>query len=227
MKTTGKLLGFTGLAVLGLWAVSGSAEANTLALSCQVMTPDPNAASTSCPASAPTYLVPGQYTYDQSFSNPEASGAIIGSNIYGGPMYGNLGAAGFVDDYFFQITPAQADVVSATISLGDLFSVDTLFARIYSLDANPGGLVSTGVPNGPVLYGTMNTSGPVSLVQINPVMLTAGSYVLEISGVANGTLGGSYTGTLNFGSPVPLPAGLPLLLTGIATLAGFARRRLG
>jgi hypothetical protein len=64
-------------------------------------------------------------------------------------------------------------------------------------------------------------------VQINPVMLTAGSYVLEISGVANGTLGGSYTGTLNFGSPVPLPAGLPLLLTGIATLAGFARRRLG
>jgi hypothetical protein len=220
-----KVVGGTCIAVLGFAAAPSSAKADTLALSCQVMLPDPNTESRACPGAAPTYPVPGQYTYDRTFTNPEGSGAITGSDIYGGSSYGNLGASGFIDDYFFQITSAQADVVSATISLGDLFSVENLFARIYSLDANPGGLVSSGVPSGPVFYGTMNTTGSVSIVQINPVLLAAGSYVLEVSGTADGTLGGSYTGTLNLGpAPVPLPAGLPLLLGGIATLAGFARR---
>ena len=153
------------------------------------------------------------------------SSAIAGSNIYAGPVYNNLGSAGFIDDYFFQISPAQADVVSATIDLGGVYSISNLFARLYTLSANPGGLVTT-TPGGTVDYGVITTNGPVTVVQINPVMLDSGSYVLEITGTSSGSLGGSYTGTLNLNA-VPLPGPLALVLSGLGALFGlnfFARR---
>lgn len=200
-----------GLASVG-WP-SAPAQAGTLTLTCELLSSGPNPA---CPASAPMYAVPGQYNYADSFGTGVGTTAISGSNIYGGPVYGSLGPAGFIDDYFFKITPAQADVVSATIDLGGVFAVNGLFARIYSVSSNPSGLVLT-QPAGAVDYGTVTPSGPVTLVQINPVTLNAGSYVLEITGTTAGTSGGSYTGTLNL-NPVPLPAALPLLLSGLGML---------
>ena len=198
-----------------LLLLAGPARASTLTLTCQLVTPG---TGSSCPASAPMYSVPGQYNYVDSFSNPTASGKIAGSNIYGGATYGNLGSAGFIDDYFFQISPASADAVSATISNGT-FAVTNLFATLYTLSANPGGLVLT-QPAGTVYYGTITDNGPATLVQINPVTLAAGSYVLQISGTASGPSGGSYTGTLNL-SPVPLPPSFPLFLAGLLGFAGL------
>ena len=55
--------------------------------------------------------------------------------------------------------------------------------------------------------------------------LAAGTYVLEVRGMATGTSGGSYSGTLNV-APVPLPATLPLLLSGLGLLGGLLRRGL-
>jgi hypothetical protein len=198
-----------------LLTLSAPAKAGSLTLTCQLSSPG---GATGCPAGAPVYSVPGQYNYVDSFLHPTASGTISGSDIYGGSAYGNLGPAGFLDDYFFQISPASADAVSATISNGT-FAVSNLFARLYTLSANPGGLVLT-QPAGTVYYGDITNSGPATLVQINPVTLAAGSYVLEISGTASGASGGSYTGTLNL-SPVPLPASFPLLLTGLLGFAGL------
>lgn len=207
---------------LGAWALvtlTVSATAAPLALTCQLLAPGTGA---SCPATAPMYSVPGQYNYVDSFTSPTASGQIAGSDIYGGPVNGDLGGAGFIDDYFFQISPASADAVSATISNGT-FTISDLFARIYSLSVNAGGPVLT-QPVGTVYYGDIMDSGPATLVQINPVTLAAGSYVLEISGTASGAGGGSYTGTLNL-SPVPLPASFPLLLTGLLGFAALALTR--
>ena len=195
------------LAACALLAFGGAARAGTLDLSCQALAPG---GSTTCPASAPMYSVPGQYGYSDFFSSPEASGQISGSNINGGP-------AGFIDTYEFAILPASADAVSATISDGNTFAVSNLFAELYSLSANPEGLV-LGTPVGSVYDGVVTDNGDATLVQINPIMLAAGSYVLEISGTSTGTAGGGYTGQLNL-SPVPLPASLPLLLAG---LLGFA-----
>ncbi len=213
-------------ALVGLLAFiwqPGAVSASTLVLTCELLSTGTNP---SCPATAATYAVPGQYNYQNSFSAPTGKTPIAQSNIYGGAVNGNLGTAGFIDDYFFNIASARADVVSATIDLGGVYSIDGLFARIYSLGANPGGLVTT-TPNGPVDYGTITPSGPVDLIQINPVALTSGSYVLELSGTASGSLGGSYTGTLNLDpmSVVPLPAALPLLLSGVGILGGLLVRR--
>lgn len=196
-------------------ALAGPAKAGSLTLTCQLLSPG---SGTGCPATAPMYSVPGQYNYVDSFSSSEASGKIAGSDIYGGATNGNLGSVGFIDDYFFQISPASADAVSATISNGT-FAVANLFATIYSLSANPDGLVLD-QPVGTVYYGDITASGPATLVQINPVTLAMGSYVLQISGTSSGSAGGSYTGTLNL-SPVPLPPSLPLLLSGLLGFAGL------
>jgi len=199
----------------GLLTAAAPARASSIAPTCQLLAPG---GGSTCPSAAPMFMVPGQYNYGDSFSAPTASGSISGSNIYGGPATGNLGPAGFIDDYYFKIAPASADAVSATISDGD-FAITNLFATIYSLTSNPDGLVLS-EPVGTVYYGDITASGAASFVQINPVTLEAGSYVLQISGTASGTLGGSYTGTLNL-DPVPLPGSLPLLLSALLAFAGF------
>lgn len=214
-----RILAAGAVGACALLTLAAPARAGTLTLTCQLLSPG---SGTSCPATAPGYSVPGQYNYVDSFSNAAGSGQISGSDIYGGSTYGNLGPAGFIDDYFFQISPASADAVSATISNGT-FAVSNLFARLYTLSANPDGLVLT-QPAGTVYYGDITNSGPATLVQINPVTLAAGAYVLEISGTASGPSGGSYTGTLNL-SPVPLPPSLPLLLTGLLGFAGLVLPR--
>jgi hypothetical protein len=216
MKLAAGIVSSSLIALAGLGWPAGAARAAMLTLSCELLSTGTNP---SCPATAPMYSVPGQYNYQNSFTAPTGSTAIPGSNIYGGPANGFLGPAGFIDDYFFQIAPAQVDVVSSTIALGGVFSIGNLFARIYSVAANPGGLVLT-TPAGAVDYATVTPNGPATLVQINPVMLTSGSYVLEITGTATGSNGGSYTGTLNL-NPVPLPAALPLLLSGLGGLCGL------
>ena len=203
------------LSACALLVGTRSASATAITPTCQLLSPG---SGSSCPAAAPMFAVPGQYTYADTFSSPTASGAIAGSAIYGGPSYGDLGSAGFIDDYLFDISPASADAVSATISDGD-FAVSGLFARLYSLSTNPDGLVLT-QPVGSVYYGEITQSGPETTVQINPVTLAAGSYILEISGTASGSFGGSYTGSLNL-SPVPLPSSFPLLLTGLLGFAGL------
>ncbi len=214
-----RILATGALGACALLSFAGAATAGTLTLTCQLLSPG---GGTSCPATAPMYSVPGQYNYVDSFSGSTGSGKVSGSDIYGGPANGNLGAAGFIDDYFFQISPASADAVSATISNGT-FAVSNLFATLYSLSANPDGLVLD-QPAGTVYYGGIMESGPATLVQINPVTLAAGSYGLQISGTSSGSAGGSYTGTLNL-SPVPLPPSFPLLLTGLLGFAGLMLQR--
>jgi hypothetical protein len=58
---------------------------------------------------------------------------------------------------------------------------------------------------------------------ITPHTLTAGTYDLQVRGTTD-TLGGSFSGVLNT-APVPLPAALPLLLSGFGLLGGMLRRR--
>jgi hypothetical protein len=59
----------------------------------------------------------------------------------------------------------------------------------------------------------------------SPTLVTGtGEYVLQIAGVATSAGGGSYTAGIGV-TAVPLPAAVPLLLSGMAGLGAMARRR--
>lgn len=219
-----KILCYVLVVACGTLAFAGSAGAGmvatgSLTLSCYDL------ASGSSPGgcTAQNYAVPGDYTYTETFSAPTGSTAIAGSNIYDGNTNTNTGSAGFIDDYLFTISAASADAVTATISNGSAFDIGNLFVTLYSLSANPGGLVLT-QPAGTVYYGDVSTVGGATSVILNNVMLPDGSYVLQVSGTSSGTYGGSYTGSLEL-TPVPLPASFPLLLAGLLGIAGVMLQR--
>jgi len=160
-----------------------------------------------------TLAVPGSYTYGDSF----------GAGV-GGSATSTTNPAGFYDDYVFTIAGGSADSVTSTINLGNTLEIDGLQAALFTY--SPGQTVPvSGSPlaNGwSVPFNSGPTSGTISV--ISPTTLSAGTYVLEIEGTVSGSAGGSYAGTLNL-APVPLPAGLPLLVSGIAGLAMFGRHR--
>jgi hypothetical protein len=196
-----------------LLALAGTARASSLSLTCQAQASGINS---SCPATAPMYSVPGLYLYGDSINSPDGTGKITGSDINGN-------SAGFIDAYFFDIAPADADAVSATISDGSTISVSDLFARLYTLSSNPEGMV-LGAPVGTVYNGVITDNDGSTTVTIGQIMLPEGSYVLEISGTVNGSVAGGYTGSLDL-APVPLPASFPLLLTGLLGFAGLFIQR--
>jgi hypothetical protein len=154
------------------------------------------------------------------------------SNVLG-PSAGLIAGApapgfSFYDDFVFSVATSTVDAVTSTIDLGQLFSIENLQVRLYNASGNPtspvlghpAGLLdawSTGVN-----FSAGGQSGTVAVLP--PTMLGAGTYVLQVRGNVTGTAGGSYAGALNL-SPVPLPAGLPLMLSGLGLLGGMVRKR--
>jgi hypothetical protein len=137
---------------------------------------------------------------------------------------------GFYDDFVFTVGSNQADSITSTISLGSGTGISNLQVRLYDFTANGGAVPLLATPvtgsafdawSTPVSYAP-GVTGTIAV--LNPTTLAAGTYVLEVRGTATGTGGGSYAGVLNV-TPVPLPAGLPLLLSGVGALGGLLRRR--
>jgi hypothetical protein len=155
----------------------------------------------------------------------------IYANLFG-PLTTDLAAApgfNFYDDFNFTVANSTIDAVTATIDLGKLFSIKNLEVRLYNATGNPAtpvigapaGLLGGGWSPG-VDFTVGGLSGTFDVLPMT--MLTGGSYVLQVRGEVAGTAGGSYAGTLNL-SPVPLPAALPLMLSGLGLLGGMVRKR--
>lgn len=148
-----------------------------------------------------------------------------------GPAAGSVpGSPGFTfgDYYVFTVANATVDSMTSEINLGTL-SISDLQERVYSIAANASQPVVIGTPAGFQTNWTspLNfTEGPESgmYTVMNPTTLAAGTYVLEIRGDVSGSSGGTYSGELNL-QPVPLPAALPLLFSGLGLLGGILRKR--
>jgi hypothetical protein len=135
----------------------------------------------------------------------------------------------FNDYYVFTVAAATADSMTSEINLGKTLSIADLEERVYSIPPNATQPVVTGTPAGfqtnwtsPMSFPAGTESGMFTVM--DPTMLSAGTYVLEIQGDVTGSSGGTYTGSLNL-NPVPLPAALPLLLSGLGLLGGTLRKR--
>ena len=167
--------------------------------------------------------VPGQYNFNDSFSTRQTD-----------PLTGTtstVGSYSFQDTYKFSINQAASgDALSVSLNLGTgalaQFDISNLQFRLYEVTSNavqPG----VGIPAGSTLVTAwMGTSGPSNgtAIQANFSGIQAGTYFLDVAGTASGSLGGTYVGQLNL-TPVPLPAALPLLLSGLGLVGGLRRRR--
>jgi hypothetical protein len=164
---------------------------------------------------ATSYLtLPVSDTYTRTFTEPTTQ--------FGGTGYG------FYDDFVFTITGAVADAITSTIDLSKILEISDLSVRLYNFSGNPD-LPVLGMPHGGAIDAWSQTlilaPGTNETVSVLPMtLLNAGTYVLEVRGNVTGSAGGSYTGSLNL-VPTPLPAALPLLVSGIGLLGAAARRR--
>lgn len=133
----------------------------------------------------------------------------------------------FYDDYAFAVSDGAFSSISATFDLGSLLQISNLSARLFK-----------GTPWSGSAPGTLNAAdllqrwsnvvasgtGSGSVQSINPIVLTPGSYVLEVRGNVTGSSGGSYGGVFNL-APVPEPTGITLASIGLGFLGFAARRR--
>lgn len=161
-----------------------------------------HAAATPTNTNLGNLTVPGSYNYNNTFTAPTPAGN------------------GFVDNWIFTIANASADSVASTISLGSLLGLDSLSASFYSWSGTntQGAAIETAS-----VLSLVNGGTTATLLSLNPVTLNAGTYALQISGNAVGTIGGSYSGILNL-APVPEPDTYGMLLAGLG-LMGFMIRR--
>lgn len=193
------------------WA--GAASAGPVNLNYSTVYNGSSVITTNMGAPANALAVPGSYTYSNTYNTPTLT--IPGST--------NPPGYGFYDDYIFTITGATANSITTTINLGGFLQVNDLEERIYSTTGNT--IPTLGTPSGTVYQswstpiGTVGTAAVISNLILNP-----GTYVLEIRGNAAGSSGGSYSGSMNLAA-VPLPAALPLLLSGLGLLGGAVRGR--
>ena len=177
------------------------------------------------------YLLPSAILILAGWSMPlaPAQASVVQADSVGF-IKGGFIKAGFVKGA--QLAPAQANVV-LTDSVGfirgtqiftDTFEVTTPGVLTVSLSAIPwldtlqdlNSFVSS--PGGGVLHGTFN--GNVESMKVLPGDISVNWY-----GTAGGTFGvGAYALQVGF-QPVPIPASLPLLLSGLGVLWGLKRSR--
>jgi hypothetical protein len=144
--------------------------------------------------------------------------------------YGNTftipatGGETFHDAYFFTIPDGIANSVTSTISSGSFLNINNVDARLFSGHSNPTGSIPGGAITG---WGTVVTLFPgvtVSTTVLNPTVLLAGDYTLQIRGTVTGSAGGSYAGVLNL-TPVPEAETYAMFLAGLGLMGLISRRR--
>jgi hypothetical protein len=216
MRYDGMIAATAALAMGGLSLLAASAPA----MASSVTLSESTTASGTVNSGVTTGLaVPGSYIYGNSF----------GAGAGGTPILGST--SGFFDDFVFSISGAIANSITSTIDLGSVLQVSGLQVALFSYTSGqtlpvfgtsppPGGVMVDGWSS-PISGGA---SGIISVIA--PTDLAQGSYVLEVRGTVTGSAGGSYSGVLNLApAPVPLPAALPLLLSGLGGLGLWSRRR--
>jgi hypothetical protein len=123
-------------------------------------------------------------------------------------------------------------------AIAQLNNVSDLQIRIISLSdpSNPGGFFDvTSSANGAHLVGggsvvtiqngwTNFIAGGVNFTATMANVVNPGSYILQIRGEAAPGVGSTYSGNITF-TPVPLPAALPLLMSGLGLFGGASARR--
>jgi hypothetical protein len=160
------------------------------------------------------------------------NGSPIAADFPSSVATGTGGPWNFYDDYVFTVGSGGATIQSALISFSNMFSgINDLQARIIGVNGTFNAAANLGAPaSGNTLVDAwINTTmqAGVNTVNLNATPFGPGTYDLQIRGEVLGSPpSGGYGGSVTFTpTPVPLPAALPLLVSGLGLLGGVARRR--
>lgn len=151
-----------------------------------------------------------------------ATTTALGAAVVGTPLsFGGLVPAKgpFTDTFTFTL-PANGGSGYSVANFTLLGSAYNTMLSTLSLFSDPDG---TPFSMDDTLIGTSSTPGGGSLglaLGAQP----AGMYYITVGGVANGTVGGIYTGAISV-TAVPEPETYAMMLAGLAALGFLARRR--
>jgi hypothetical protein len=133
----------------------------------------------------------------------------------------------FVDWFGFSIDASDANLLTATIGLSNIFNIANLQTRLYKGYVDSSGVHNLGwLATGQDTHISQN-GYDVILNTIAPMSIGSGQYLIKVTGNATGVLGGSYRGAANFitATTVPVLGVLPLLLSGMAFFGVYFRRK--
>ena len=163
--------------------------------------------------------VPGQYTFSDTFLSQQPASPNLSTS--------SVGAYDFQDSYRFTIgADASGDTLVASLGLGNTFDITNMQFRLYEVPTSTTAPIVGGIPSGSTLITAwMGPPSGSNEVQASFSGIQAGTYILDVAGIASGTDGGTYYGQLNVNPAVPLPASLPLALSGLGALWAVSRGR--
>jgi len=164
--------------------------------------------------------LPTTLSYGNSYNRVINTGPF--TDIQGNQFSGTT----FFDDFIFTIPAGTANSLTSSISFGDFFGIDNLRARIYSGTSHQTGAIA---PDERVVgwgnTAVLNPFASLTTVVLEPTLLGAGTYILQIKGDIVGSNGGSYSGVLNVTTPVPEPESYGMLIAGLSLVSVIARRK--
>ena len=204
-------------------SLAGQPGSNQMSYSFEYL--NPNATTAASVGSDYSLAVPGLYQYLNSFG--QQSGTPLATS--------SVGAYDFMDSYRFVIgANASGDNLVASLGLGNIVAMSNLQFRLYkvsdstTIDGTTPTPVIPGVPAGAQVItswtGATGTDSAATTITKSFTGIQSGTYILDVAGQATGSSGGSYLGSLNL-TPVPLPAALWLLASGLGGLGVLVRRR--
>ncbi|MGB6307205.1 MAG: FxDxF family PEP-CTERM protein [Steroidobacteraceae bacterium] len=162
--------------------------------------------------------VPGQYTFTDTFTTQQSLTQNLGTS--------SVGAYDFQDSYEFTVsTSASGDTLLASLGLGTLFDISNLQFRLYQVSGPNTQPIVGGLPSGSTSVTVWQGLAPgQNSMTASFSGIQSGTYILDVAGIASGTGGGSYVGSVDL-EPVPLPAALWLMLSGLGGLGALSRKR--
>jgi hypothetical protein len=164
--------------------------------------------------------LPSTVNFGNSYNRASNTGPFM--DVQGNAFSGTT----FYDDFIFTIPDGTANSLTSSISFGDFFGIDNLRARIYTGSTHQTGVIAAG--ERVVGWGStavLNSFASLTTVVLEPTLLTAGTYTLQIKGDIVGSNGGSYSSVLNVTAPVPEAESYGMLIAGLSLVSVIARRK--
>jgi hypothetical protein len=217
-RTGFRLLGAA--AALGLFASGADAAtvslngSGTMTYSFQYVAPN---STTPTVSNDYNLSVPGQYQFGDTFTTQQTQ--TLGTS--------SVGSYSFQDSYRFTVgAAATGDTLVASLGLPPTFNMTNLQFRLYQVASATTQPIVGGIPAGSTLVTAWMgpPSGQTSVTASFSGIKSGQTYMLDVAGTASGTNGGNYVGSLQL-APVPLPAALWLLVSGLGGVGAFARKR--